>query len=67
MDFNKGTIQLLGILPQFPITLGGKSIYKDVMVVQGSLDFSLLLGRDYVYDMGSLISSLFRVVYSCMK
>ena len=32
------------------------------MVVQGSLDFSLLLGRDYVYAMGALVSSLFHVV-----
>jgi len=32
------------------------------MVVQGALDFSLLLGRDYVYAMGALISSLFHVV-----
>ena len=32
------------------------------MVVQGPLDFNILLGRDYVYVMGALVSSLFRVV-----
>jgi hypothetical protein len=48
--------------PKFPITLGGKTVYIDVMVTQGALDFSLLLGRDYVYAMGALVSSLFRVV-----
>ena len=34
----------LGTLPQFPVTLGGKNIFIDVMVVQDPLDFSLLLG-----------------------
>ena len=60
--FDGGTSQPLGILPKFPITLGGKTVYIDVSVTQGSLDFSLLLGRDYVYAMGALVSSLFRVV-----
>lgn len=49
--FNKGTSQPLGILPKFPITLGGDIVYIDMMVVQGSLDFNLLLGCDYVYVM----------------
>lgn len=44
LAFNRGANQLLGILPQFPITLGGKVVYKDVMVVQGPLYFNLLLG-----------------------
>ena len=34
----------------------------DVMVVPGPLDFNLLLGHDYTYAMGALVSSLFRVV-----
>jgi hypothetical protein len=33
------------------------------MVVQDPLDFSLLLGQDYVYAMKSLVSTLFRVIY----
>jgi len=60
--FDKGTSQPLGILPMFPVTLGGKTVYIDVSVTQGALDFSLLLGRDYVYAMGALVSSLFHVV-----
>ena len=60
--FDGGTSQPLGILPKFPITLGGKTVYIDISVTQGALDFNLLLGRDYVYAMGALISSLFRVV-----
>ena len=60
--FDRGTSQPLGILPKFPITLGGKTVYIDVSVTQGALDFSLLLGRDYVYAMEALVSSLFHVV-----
>lgn len=32
------------------------------MVVQGPLDYNILLGRDYIYNMGAIISSLFRVM-----
>ena len=53
---------ILGILPRFPITLGGKIICIDVMVVQGPLDFNLLLGRDYFYTMKVVVSTLFRVM-----
>lgn len=44
LAFNKGTSQPLGILPKFPISLGGKTIYVDVMVVEDPLDFKLFLG-----------------------
>jgi hypothetical protein len=49
LAFNRRTSQPLGTLPQFPVIFGGKTIFIDVMVVQDPLDFSLLLGRDYVY------------------
>ena len=38
LAFNRGTSQQLGILPQLPITLGGKIIYLNVMVVPCPLD-----------------------------
>jgi hypothetical protein len=62
LAFNRRTSQPLGTLPQFPVTLGGKTVFIDVMVVQDSLDFSLLLGRDYVYAMKAIVSTLFRVI-----
>jgi len=62
LAFNGGTSQPLVILPKFPITLGGKTIYIDVMIVQGPLYFNFLLGRDYVYVMGALVSLLFCVI-----
>ena len=60
--FNKGTSRPLGILPNFPITLRRKIVHLNVMVVQGPLDYNLLLGRDYIYIMGAIVSSLFRVM-----
>ena len=33
------------------------------MVVQGPLYFNLLLGRDYVYAMKAVVSTLFRVMH----
>lgn len=62
LAFNKGTIQQLGILPQLPINVGANNFYKNVMVVQSPLDFNLVLGCHYVYNMGALVSSLFRVM-----
>jgi hypothetical protein len=59
LAFNRRTNQPLGTLPQFPITLGGKTVFIDVMVIQDPLDLSLLLGRDYVYAMKAIVSTLF--------
>jgi hypothetical protein len=63
LAFNRRTSRPLGVLPQFPITLGGKNVFIDVMVVQDPLDFDLLLGRDYIYSMKAIVSTLFRVIY----
>ena len=60
--FDKGTSRPLGILPNVPITLKRKTVQMNVMVVQGPLDYNLLLGRDYIYCMGAIVSSLFRVM-----
>ena len=54
MAFDGGTSQPLGILPKFLVTLGGKTVYTDVMVVQGDLDFSLLLGHDHIFAIDQL-------------
>jgi hypothetical protein len=62
LAFNRRTSQPLGTLPQFPVTLGGKTVFIDVMVIQDPLDFSLLLGRDYVYAMKAIVSTLFHVI-----
>jgi hypothetical protein len=61
LAFNRRTSQHLGTLPQFPVTFGGKTVFIDVMVVQDPLDFALL-GRDYVYAMKAIVSTLFCVI-----
>ena len=50
------------VFPQFPIILGGKTLFIDVMVVQDPVDFDLLLGRDYFYAMKDIVSTLFHVI-----
>jgi hypothetical protein len=62
LDFNKWITQPLGTIPQLRVTLGGKIVYLDVMVVHDPLDFNFLLARDYVYAMKDLVSALFRVM-----
>ena len=61
-SFDKGTSRPLGILPNVPITLRRKIVYMNVMVVQGPLDYNLLLRRDYIYNMGAIVSSHFQVM-----
>ena len=63
LSFNRRPTAPLGTLPCLPITLGGKSVCIDAMVVQGPLDFNLLLGPDYVYAMKAVVSTLFRVMH----
>jgi hypothetical protein len=60
--FNRRTSHPLGILPYFLINLGGKTFFIDVMVVQDPLDFDLLLGRDYVYSMKVIVSTIFPMI-----
>jgi hypothetical protein len=44
LTFDRRVSQLLGIFLQFSITLGGKMVYVNVMLVHDPLEFSLLLG-----------------------
>jgi hypothetical protein len=63
LDFDIRPSECLGILPQLPILLGGKTVLVDVIVVQDPLDFNILLGCDYVYAMNVLVSTLFQVMH----
>jgi len=63
LDFNRITSEPLEIHPQLPITLGGKIVGINAMVVQGPLDFNFLFRRDYVYAMKTIMSILFRVMH----
>jgi hypothetical protein len=63
LAFDRRPSEYLGVLPQFPILLGGKTILVDVIVVQGPLDFNMLLGCDYLYSMNIVVSTLFQVMH----
>jgi hypothetical protein len=63
LDFDRHPSEYLGVLPQFPISLGGNIAHVDVIVVQGSLDFNMILRHDYVYAMNVVVSTLFRVMH----
>jgi hypothetical protein len=43
--FNSRLFQPHGIIPSFPVKLGGKIVYVEVEVVDASLDYNILLGR----------------------
>ena len=51
-----------GIIPAFPICLGGKVVNIEVEVIDANLDYNLLLGRNWVYEMDVVVSTLFRVI-----
>ena len=51
-----------GILPSLKFYLGGKTIAIEVKVVDAPLDYNLLLGRNWMYSMQAIASSLFHVV-----
>jgi len=50
------------IIPSFAIQLGGNKISDKVEVVDAAIDYNLLLGCSWTYEMTSIVSSLFRVV-----
>jgi hypothetical protein len=46
----------------FPVQLGGKTMEVDVKVVDAPLDYNLLLGHHWTYDMTAIISSIFHTL-----
>jgi hypothetical protein len=52
-----------GILPAFPVQLGGKTVEMEVEVVDAPLNYNLLLGHNWTYSMVSVVSSIFHTLY----
>ena len=48
-----------GILPSLEVQLGGKKVAIEVEVVDAPLDYNILLGRNWMYNMKVVASSLF--------
>jgi hypothetical protein len=51
-----------GIIPSFPIWLGGKTMCVEVEVVDASLNYNLLLGRSWTYSMQAIVATVFWVL-----
>ena len=62
LAFDRRTCIALGILAQTPVTLSGKTIVVDFMVIEDPLEFIMLLERDYVYSMQAMVSTFLRVM-----
>ena len=60
--FDGRLFQPHGILPSLEVQLGGKTIVIEVEVVDAPLDYNLLLGRNWMYHMQAIESSLFQMV-----
>ena len=48
-----------GFLPSRKVCLGGKPVAIEVEVVDAPLDYNILLGRNWMYSMQAITSSLF--------
>jgi hypothetical protein len=48
-----------GILPAFPVQLGGNMVEVEVDIVDAPLDYNLLLGHNWTYAMVVVVSSVF--------
>jgi hypothetical protein len=46
-----------GIIPSFPMQLGGKTMCVEVEVVDAPLDYNLLLGRSWTYAMHVVVAT----------
>ena len=57
--FDGRSFQLHGILPSLEVQLGGKTVAIEVEVADAPLDYNLLLGRNWMYNMQVVSYSLF--------
>jgi hypothetical protein len=60
--FDGRSFQPHGIIPYFPMQLGGKTVCVEVEVVDASLDYNLLLGSSWTYAMQAVVATVFWVL-----
>jgi hypothetical protein len=58
-SFDGLSFQPHGIIPSFPVQLGGKTVCVEVEVVDAPLDYNLLLGRSWTYAMQAVVATVF--------
>jgi hypothetical protein len=61
-DFDDHSFRPHGIIPSFPMQLGGKTVCVEVEVVDASLDYNILLGRSWTYSMQVVVATVFWVL-----
>jgi hypothetical protein len=61
-DFDGHSFRPHGIIPSFPVQLGGKTVCVEVEVVDVPLDYNLLLGRSWTYAMHAVVATVFWVL-----
>jgi hypothetical protein len=62
MEFDGRSFRPHGIIPSFPVQLGGKTMCVKVEVVDAPLDYNLLLGRIWTYAMHAVVATVFWVL-----
>eukprot|EP00253_Pinus_taeda_P009362 PITA_09362 len=60
--FDGRTYTPYGILSNLQVKMGGKTIEIDVEVINGNLDYNILLGRHWIYAMGAVVLTYFRKI-----
>ena len=58
--FDGWTYTPYGILSNLQVELGGKTIEIDVEVIDGSLNYNILLGKPWIYAMATVLSTYSR-------
>ena len=60
--FDGRTYKPCGIINNLHVELGEKTVNVDVEVVDGPLDYNILLGRPWVYAMIAIVSTYIRMI-----
>ena len=59
VSFHTTHMEYPWILPSLEVQLGGKIVVIEIEVVDAPLDYNLLMGRNMMYNMQAVSSSLF--------
>jgi hypothetical protein len=60
--FDGRSLRPHGIIPSFPVQLGGKIVCVEVEVVDAPIDYNLLLGCSWTYSMQAVVATIFHVL-----
>ena len=60
--FDGRTYKPCGIINNLHVELGGQTVNIDVEIVDGPLDYNILLGRTWEYVMTTIVSTYFRMI-----